>query len=355
VKNILFVVPYPIGKAASQRFRVEQFLPDLEAKSISYDLSPFWDDKTWTILYKSGHTLQKIVGTIRGFVERGALLLTLTEYDYVFVHREATPIGPHWFEWLATKAFNKRLILDFDDAIWLANTTPVNAVSSKYKQHSKLAKVCSWSYKISAGNAYLQEYAKKFNQRVLYLPTTVDLNSRYNQLKNQVTERLVVGWTGSHSTLPYLKLIEQVLQKLEQKYDFDFIVIADKAPELAIKSLKFIPWQPETEIEDLLKFNIGLMPLPDTEWAKGKCAFKALQYMALGIPAVVSNVGANVEAVPNGNAGYACSTQQDWYNSIEKLIKDADLRTKMGTAGRNWVAEKYSTDVHMHTFLNLFT
>lgn len=355
MKNILFIVPYPVGKAASQRFRVEQFLPFLETESISYSVASFWGTKTWAILYKQGHILQKTLGTAQGFVKRIVLLPTLLKYDFVFVHREATPVGPPWFEWLAVKIFNKKLIFDFDDAIWLDNTTAENVVASKYKHHSKVAKICKWSYKVSAGNKYLQGYAEQFNQRVLNLPTTIDLNQNYNQLKDQKTERLVIGWTGSHSTLPYLKLIEPVLQKLEEKYEFDFIVIADKAPNLNVKSVKFIPWNPESEIADLLKFNIGLMPLPDTEWAKGKCAFKALQYMALGIPAVVSNVGINQEAVLNSITGYTCATPQDWYEGIEKLINDNELRSKMGLAGRNWVADKYSLNAHLETFLNLFT
>ncbi|GAB3197949.1 glycosyltransferase involved in cell wall biosynthesis [Pontibacter aydingkolensis] len=352
--KVLFVVPYPIGKAASQRFRVEQFFPVLDAQSIKYKVAPFWDGKTWAILYKNGNTLQKVIGTIKGFAKRKALLLQLHKYDYVFVHREATPVGPPWFEWLAAKVFGKKLIFDFDDAIWLDNTSEENKQVAKYKQHGKTANICAWSYKVSAGNSYLQKYAMQFNSQVEYLPTTIDL-AKYNRLKNQDTERLVIGWTGSHSTLSYLKLIEPALRQLEQKYDFNFVVIADKAPDLNLKSLRFIPWKPETEIEDLLQLNIGLMPLPDTEWAKGKCAFKALQYMALGVPVVVSGVGENQNAVPDGKAGYTCYTNQEWFASLEKLLLNTSLRTQMGEAGRKWISEKYSLRVHQLTFLQLFT
>lgn len=352
--KVLFVVPYPIGKAASQRFRVEQFLPALDTQGIKYKIESFWDTGTWAILYQQGHTFQKVIGTLKGFIKRVLLLPQLLKYDYVFIHREATPVGPPWFEWLAAKVFGKRLIFDFDDAIWLENTSEGNRKAAKYKQHGKIAKLCAWSYKVSAGNSYLQKYAAQFNRHVVLLPTTVDL-AKYNSIKKQETERLVIGWTGSHSTLPYLKLVEPVLQQLEQKYDFDFVVIADKAPDLNLRSFKFILWQPESEIDDLLQFNIGIMPLPDTEWAKGKCAFKALQYMALGIPAVVSAVGANIAAVPSGKAGYTCATDREWYEALAKLLSYPLLRTKMGQAGHAWVTEKYSLAAYQPAFLNLFT
>nr|WP_255710116.1 glycosyltransferase family 4 protein [Pontibacter harenae] len=200
----------------------------------------------------------------------------------------------------------------------------------------------------------MQQYALRRNQASVFLPTTVDIN-HYNTLKNQHTEEIVIGWIGSHSTIPYLKLIEPVLQQLEQKYSFRFVVIADQKPELKLRSLEYIPWKKETEIDSLLQLNIGVMPLPDTEWARGKCAFKALQYMALGIPAVVSAVGANTEAVPNKVVGYTCNTQKGWYERLEQLIQDESLRERLGAEGRNWVQAHYSVDAHASAFLNLFT
>lgn len=353
--KVLIVVPYPACVAASQRFRVEQWLPLLEERSIKYKVSPFWRQKDWLILYKPGHTLQKVWGFCTGMLRRLLLLPRLHAYDYVFIHREATPLGPPWFEWLVANIFRKKIIYDFDDAIWLPNTTAGNQVAAKYKQHEKVSEICRWSYKVSCGNHYLQEFAKQYNIAAVYLPTCIDTKNYHNQLQQQHTQRVVIGWTGSHATLPYLKLIEPVLQCLEQQYDFDFLVIADKKPALSLRSLKFILWQQQTEIEDLLQINIGLMPLPDTAWAKGKCAFKALQYMALGIPAVVSAVGANVAVVPDGEAGYTCTTQQEWYARLEQLLLYPALRAGMGGEGRAWVEAHYSVQVHRHAFLGLFT
>jgi glycosyltransferase involved in cell wall biosynthesis len=353
--KILFIVPYPVGKAASQRYRVEQWLPVLQEQTINYKLAPFWDLATWDILYKQGYSLQKLFGLVKGMLRRLVLLSRLAPYDYIFIHREATPVGPPWFEWLAAKVFSKKLIFDFDDAIWMPNTTEDNSMASNYKWHHKTAQICKWSYKISAGNHFLQRYALNYNPNAIYLPTVLNTTINYSRIKEQQTERVTIGWIGSHSTLPYLKLIEPVLQQLEQNYSFDFRVVADQKPDLKLKSLKFIVWSEVTEVESLLLFNIGVMPLPDTEWAKGKCAFKALQYMALGIPAVVSKVGANVTAVPDSLAGYSCTTHQEWYEKLELLLQDADLRAKFGRTGKQWVTQAFSMAAHEQTFLELFT
>ena len=353
--KVLFIVPYPLGKAASQRYRVEQWLQVLQRENINYKVAPFWDAATWNILYKQGHNLQKIAGTIKGFFKRLALLAQLPSYSFIFIHREATPVGPPWFEWIAAKVFRKKLIFDFDDAIWLENTSQENSMATYYKNAGKTAVICRWSYKVAAGNHYLQNYALNYNMAAIYLPTIVDTNQHYNQLKNQQTDEVTIGWIGSHSTLPYLKLIEPVLQQLEQNYSFKFIVIADRKPDINLKNMEFMVWDKETEIGDQLQFNIGVMPLPDTEWAKGKCAFKALQYMALGIPAVVSAVGANVIVVPDGIVGYTCTTPQQWYEKMEHLLLNSDLRSQLGKAGREHVNQHYSIDAHTQTFLKLFT
>lgn len=353
--KVLFVVPYPVGEAASQRYRVEQWLPVLREQGINYKLAPFWSKTAWAILYKPGYTLQKFTGLLAAMLRRLFLVIQLPSYDYVFIHREATPVGPPWFEWMAAKVFREKIIFDFDDAIWLPNTTESNSAASKYKWHQKVGQICKWSYKISCGNHYLQQYTLKYNSRAIYLPTVVDTQRRYYQQKEQQTEIITIGWIGSHSTLPYLKLIEPVLQQLELKYAFEFIVIADKEPALNLKSLRFILWDKETEVEELLQINIGVMPLPDTAWAKGKCAFKAIQYMALGIPAVVSAVGANTVVVPDSIAGYTCTTEQEWYETLELLLQHAEKRARLGAAGRIWVEQTYSVQARASTFLSLFT
>ncbi len=147
-----------------------------------------------------------------------------------------------------------------------------------------------------------------------------------------------------------------VLHKILQEYPaVEFIVIADRPPSLDIgSSVKFIPWNSETEIKDLLQFDIGIMPLPDDEWAKGKCGFKALQYMALELPAVASPVGVNSRIINHGVNGFLCNTPEEWEEALRKLIEDSDLRKKMGINGRKTVVENYSVLSNSANFLSLF-
>ena len=353
--KILFVVPYPPGEAPSQRFRFEQYVDFLTEQGWRFDLAPFMDDDTWQILYKPGYTGQKIWGILKGFVKRIFLLFSVPAYDYVFIHREATPIGPPWFEWAVAKAFKKRIIYDFDDAIWLPNTSENNKIVAGLKWPQKVAAICRWAYKVSCGNAYLQDYARHYNANAVVNPTTIDTENLHNQVKEQRTQPVIIGWTGTHSTMGYLEQVVPVLQQLEEEYSFEFWVISNQAPALAIRSLVYKPWRKETEIADLLQFNVGLMPLEDDIWAKGKCAFKALQYMALGIPALVSPVGMNVEVVDHRVNGYICSTPQQWYTSLAEIINQPELRKTMGNAAREKIQQNYAVTANRAIFLGLFT
>lgn len=353
--NILFVVPYPAGQAPSQRFRFEQYFELLTQKGYRFKVAPFLDDETWRILYKPGMAFKKALGILAGFWRRFLLLFQLGNYDYIFLHREASPIGPPWFEWIAAKVLGKKIVYDFDDAIWIPNTSDNNKIVAGVKWHHKVDSICKWAYKVSCGNSYLQAYAKKFNPNAIVNPTTIDTVNLHNRVKDQHTEKVVIGWTGTHSTMKYLDAIVPVLQKLEEKYAFEFIVISNKEPDFQMRSLRFLPWKKETEIDDLLRFNIGLMPLEDDLWAKGKCAFKALQYMALGIPAVVSPVGMNTEVVTDSMNGYICSTPEEWYAALEKILQDPNLRIELGKAARQTIESRYAVISNSDNFLKLFS
>jgi len=226
------------------------------------------------------------------------------------------------------------------------------------KWRSKVASICRWSYKISCGNRYLQEYASQFNRYTILNPTTIDCEQLHHPETNRThknTDTIVIGWTGSHSTLKYLNVLEQVLQKLEQECkQVAFVVIADQPPALKLERMTFIPWKAETEIKDLSSIDIGIMPLPDDEWTKGKCGFKALQYMALEIPAVISNVGVNAEIISHDIDGFLCNTDEDWLNTLRKLIHHQDLRITIGKKGREKVVANYSVASNASNFLSLF-
>lgn len=354
-QKILFVVPYPVGKAPSQRFRFEQYFNILSDAGFTYQVVPFLDNTTWDILYKPGKSARKALGILKGFLRRALLLRKVGGYDFIFIHREATPIGPPWFEWFTSNVLKKKIIYDFDDAIWIPNTSEANKVVAGIKWHHKVGSICRWAYKVSCGNSFLQAYARNFNPASSYvIPTTIDTIGHHNMIKEQGGGPIVIGWTGTHSTMKYLEPLVPVLKKLEQNYEFIFQVISNKEPEFSFKSLVYVPWKKETEIEDLLKFNIGVMPLINDPWSNGKCAFKALQYMALGIPAVVSPVGMNTEVVTDGVNGYVCDSPGEWFIALEKMLLDTDKRKLLGRAARKRIEDSYAVTAIRADFLGLF-
>lgn len=352
--------PYPYNQAPSQRFRFEQYFPQLRFHHISYTQAPFIDTYTWSILYKHGHHAAKIWGIIKGFLNRFLLLFTIPQYDFVFIHREASPVGPPVFEWIIAKVLRAKIIYDFDDAIWIPNTSKENSIASNLKANWKVKTICRWAYKVSAGNQYLCEQALMFRngikpENVIYNPTTVDTQLRHNQLKVQQTEELVIGWTGTHSTLSYLDNIIPVIAVLQKEYNFRFVIICNTDPKPDLTSYRFIPWKEGTEIADLLNLNIGIMPLTNDAWAEGKCGFKAIQYMALGIPALVSPVGVNKFIVDHGINGYHCITDTDWSEKLKSLLTNAGLRMQMGLKARAKIVADFSASSNEKNFIQLFT
>lgn len=356
--KVLFLVPYPLRISPSQRFRFEQYFDVLSSANIQWKAQSFLNNQNRLLFYSGGKPLKKVIALLGGFIKRWFILCRLFSFDYVFIHREAAPVGPPVFEWIIAKIFRKRIIYDFDDAIWLTDKKNESVFEKFTRYRSKVKLICRWSYKVSCGNAYLCKYARSYNANVVLNPTTLDTKTLHNPeiVQKARSEKITIGWTGSHSTLKYLKEIEGVITHLEAKYPaVQLLVIADRRPELSIRSLTFVPWNKQTETEDLARIDIGIMPLPDDEWSKGKCGFKALQYMAMEIPTVVSPVGVNAEIVEPGNNGYFATTEQEWITSLEALINDPALRNRLGKNGRKKIVDQYSVLSNSSTFLGLFS
>lgn len=352
-KSIIFVVPYPHGEAPSQRFRFEQYIPLLEQNGYQIHFAPFLDKKTWSKLYKEGSFLKKITGIIRSFVRRLITILTIHKYDFVFIHREASHIGPPIFEFIIAKIFRKKYIYDFDDAIWLANYSESNAKVHRLKAYWKVKYCIKWAGQITVGNTYLSDYAKKINDNVTIIPTTID-TLHYHNINTDYDQQIVIGWTGTHSTMRFLDFLVPIIKKLEVRYDFEFRVISNKEPDYDLRSLNFMQWKRETEISDLNQISIGVMPLEHDIWSEGKCGFKCLQYMSLGIPAVVSPVGVNNVIVNHNVNGLLVESEQQWEDALEKLIQDKSERVRIGAAGKDTVAREYSVLAYSQEYLNLF-
>jgi glycosyltransferase involved in cell wall biosynthesis len=355
--KIRFLVPYPLKQSPSQRFRFEQYFKILSDKGHSYDIQSFLDSDTWRLFFKAGNSASKFIAIAKGFARRYKALFSLSQYDFVFIHREAAPLGPPIFEWIIAKLLNKKIIYDFDDAIWMTDRATESLALKILKWRNKVSFICRWSYRVSCGNYYLCQYASQFASQVFYNPTTIDTENLHypSSLHKSSKATLVIGWTGSHSTLKYLKGIEGALQNIEQQFpDLKFMVIADHPPDLKLKNLVFTRWTESDEIYQLRKFDIGVMPLPDDEWSRGKCGFKALQYMALGIPTVASPVGVNLTIIQPGENGFLASTPSEWESYLKRLILDQELRTTIGRHAREKVERLYSVRSNAERFLRLF-
>ncbi len=356
MKRILVLCPWPAGTAASQRFRFEQYLSELRSQGFEVEQQSFWDEATWKVLYKPGHYPQKIRGLLQGFLRRLEMAAKSWRYDYVFIHLEAAPIGPPIIEALLV-LLRRRLVYDIDDAIFIAKTSSVNSIASKLRWRSKIAWTTKHSYKVSAVNGFIQDWAKQYNQEVQVVPTTID--PRYHSPTGKKTPNPVpiIGWTGTHSTAPFLDLVRPVLRELQKEHEFALRVICNEDPGFDdIEDYRFIKWSEDTEIEDLETFDIGLMPVPEETWSKGKVGFKAIQYSALEIPPIASDVGSGKDVVIDGETGFLVPNDPEaWKSALSTMLTDATLREAMGKRAREFILKRYSVPAQVPTYLGLFS
>ncbi|TAG40830.1 MAG: glycosyltransferase [Cytophagia bacterium] len=353
-RSIYFIVPAPMGVSPGQRFRFEHYLGALKNERLPYHISSFYTLQGWNALYAQGGALRKAFSVVRGFLKRIKDLFLVAGYSHVYIYREAAPLGPPFFEWVIAKVLRKKVVYDFDDAIWIPVVSENNKIVKNLKCFFKVKKICKWATIVTVGNTFLAEYARKQNQQVVIVPTVVDTQKVHNKKKQHTNDVPVIGWTGTHTTLKFLDIILPVLQALQKDIKFTFLVIADTDPNLPLINYSFVKWNKDTEIEDLLKMDIGIMPLTDDDLSKGKCGFKAIQYMALGIPAVVSPVGVNSDIVQDGSNGFICSTNNEWEKKLQILLLDVNERIRVGENGKKTIEEKFSVATTQNLFLGLF-
>lgn len=354
-KKILFITPYPHAEAPSQRFRFEQYFDALKANGFEIHQEPYWDLKTWEILYAKGKWLQKILGVIRAMFKRLLIIFKAPAYDFIFIHREFSPIGYPIIPLLIAKLLRKKIIFDFDDAIWIPNVSNSNRVFGFLKMYSNTSRFIKWSYKVSCGNDYLKNFALTYNSSSFFIPTTIDTNYHTPSVKKPDKRNFIIGWTGTHSTMKYLDELIPVFEKIIHNYPHvEIHVISNKDPEWNIPNLRFIQWNKENEIQDLSHFDVGVMPLEHDAWSEGKCGFKALQYLSIGVPAIASPVGVNTKIIQEGTNGFLCLTPQEWEEKISLLITNNEVLVNLQKNCRSSIMDIYSVKANTPHFLNLF-
>src|SRR3989338_7001780 len=349
--RVLFWVPYPT-EGASNRYRVEQYLPYLKKNGIKYSLHPLWSSSAYKILYKRGYFHNKVYFFILGTIFRIFDLFAIFQYDIIFIHREAYPINGAFFETILS-LLKKSIIFDFDDAIYLPASSRSNNFIEKFKRPEKVKYIISKSKHVITGNRYLSDFALRYNHSVSIIPTPIDTDKYFPVAKNH-SDGIVIGWMGSITTLDFLNKIKNTFISLSNRFPhIKFKIVGGKFSIDGLSTIISKPWSMEEEIRDLKTFDIGIMPMPDNDWTRGKCGFKAILYMNMGIPCVCSPVGMNKEIITDGINGFLASTEEEWVEKLSLLIKVPELRNRIGIAARKTVEERYSVKVNAPKYLEV--
>lgn len=351
--KILIIADHRLNRSPSQRYRFEQYLEYFKANDFDWELSEIITEKDDAIFYAPKNYIKKVLIILKSFIIRFKDLRRVHQFDIVFIQREALLIGSSFFE----KQFYKRskVIFDFDDSIWLLDTSPENKKFEFLKNPNKTKINIAHAHAVIAGNNYLANFSKQFNHNTLIIPTTIDTTFHIPKPELRNKNKLVIGWSGSISTIKHFESCIPALKQILMKYPNKIEIHIIGQGNYTNKEINVISknWSAQTEVDDLNCFDIGIMPLPDDEWVKGKCGLKGLSYMACGVPTIMSNVGVNSEIITHGKNGLLVSTEQDWINNLSLLIENSELRNDIGMAGRETVVNRYSVNAHKDAYLSI--
>ena len=351
--RILFLVPHP-WEGASSRYRVLQYLPHFEASGIQCTVSSFLSPRFYRVAYQHGYWGRKFAYFLASSARRLRDVVRSGRYDVVFIHLEAFPIGPPVIEGLLAIR-GLPLIFDLDDAIFLPRPTMANPLVGWLRMPQKLPTILRWSRCVITCNDHLRGYASQFNSRVCVIPTCVDVEQFRVPAQRPARSRPVIGWIGSHTTAAYLALLAPVLARLAQRYPFTFKVVgAGSRVDLPGVDVVQEPWTLAKDIASCQDLDIGVYPLPHEPWVLGKTGFKTVQYMAVGVPCVVSGIGRNCEIVQDGVNGFLAHSPEEWYDKLRRLLEAPALRITLGQAGRKTVEERFAMHRYIPSYLDLF-
>jgi len=313
-------------------------------------LKPLIPDEILTKKYQTGK--YKITTMAYLFQKRISLLLKKDKYDLIWIQKELLPWMPKQIEMFLLRG-NTPIVIDFDDAEFIK----YNKISNKLLKmfmHRKIENITQRASNVIVGNSFLKESLKDYNSNISVIPTVIDL-AKYPEhvYDSGIDDKVIIGWIGSPSTQEYLYLIENVLELLSVGKKIEVHLIGANNVQLKNVNFKEIPWAEDTYIESLKHIDIGIMPLADTLWEQGKCGFKLLQYMGMYKPVVASPIGANEDIVKHGVNGFLATTEEEWLESLMKLIEQPLLRREMGIKGRASVEKKYSLPVASRQLLDI--
>jgi glycosyltransferase involved in cell wall biosynthesis len=369
--KVLALASYP-AEAAATRYRLEQFVAPLAERGIGLTIRPFIDSNLFERLYRRKSWPLTAIGLTKAALLRPADALAAREAEVVLIQREAMIFGPPVIEWLTTRLLKRPMVLDLDDATYVSYTSPTyGGLGKAMKWFTKTDDLIRWATIVICGNRSIAEYVSSKGARARIIPTVVDTevfrpasppsneggtdidpsanaSGTNKSLHRTKSSRVVLGWIGTHSTFPYLESIFLVLTDLAKDYDFRLKVVGGGKDEIMVPGVEVenLRWSLEREVRDFQSIDIGLYPIDaglySGKWAEGKSGFKAIQYMAVGVPYVATPVGAAKELGEVGVTHFFASNHQEWRNALAELIVNANERKQMGAAGRCHVTKHFA-------------
>lgn len=338
--KILYLTKYS-AKGPSSRMRVYQYLNGLEQLGYTCKVSPLFDDAYLDFLYKN-ERLPKFY-FFKRFLGRILDCFRVFKYDVVWVQAEVIPYFPAIVEKIYS-LLNIKFIVEYDDAIFHNYDKKFNLFGNKIEN------VMRYSDLVVAGNKYIKERAVSVGQEnVVIVPTAVQLSKYSLQVKKSYEKRLVIGWIGTPNTYRHLELLSFLDNHETLADQIKFVLIGAGSSPFVNIDVELLAWSEVDEGKQLQDIDIGVMPLPNSPFEKGKCSYKLIQYMAAGKPVIASPVGMNNDVVINGENGFLCHDNDDWIVAINYFLENRAAIPSMGNIARNLVIEKYSTDATINT------
>jgi glycosyltransferase involved in cell wall biosynthesis len=353
--RVLVLTPYPYGTTAGPRSSFELWERVLRQADIWLDYAVFQTDRLHQSLYAHGQTARKALEMARSYVQFVPKVRRIDEYDAVLVNREATLIGPavveRWVTWRG-----KPMIYLLDDPLYIPYRSPANGWLSYLKCFGKVKTLCRSSAVVLANSPSHCAFARKYDANVWQIPSVVDAErySGWIPSSRDAGERARVGWSGSPSTVGNLEVIRGPLEMWSRRDDTELVMIG--APDFGLPDIPHtaVEWRPETEVEDLRRLDVGLVPVQRNAWTPHKFFLKLVQYMALGIPPVATPLGCNPTVIDEGETGFLAHDDAQWQSAVERLVGDAELRERVGTRAAEVARERYTLQANAEKIVAAF-
>lgn len=343
----------------SSRYRYYNYADCFQEQGINMVISPLFTAD----YFKVGGKAARLMSALKSYVVRAVLLLGVIfgpkKYDLLIIEYELLPFFPALFERLL-RLRGYKYIVDYDDAIFHKYDMHRNALV-RWLLGGKIGQVMKMAETVIVCNAYLQRYARKYNGNLLRLPTVVLLDKYKQAMKayeREPDKSFTVGWIGSKSTSVYLLDILPAIEKFSSgnNVQFNFVGFDVSVLPAGVKErckINTITWSEETEVNEILNFDIGIMPLRNDPWSQGKCGFKLVQYMSCKKPVIASSVGINTDLVENDVNGYLTDTADDWFDAFVKLHTDTELRKKMSENNWQKIIDDYNHENNCQKYVRL--